>query len=88
MDDTEVKRAVPRRKFRSIKRRKRKFQSNQFCDTLSSKRKRVLSSGITARKTASHGSLRPTIVNETGDRIWHSTPLSKAEEGSVSSRKA
>ena len=83
MDDTEVKRAVPRRKFRSIKRRKRKFQGNQFCDTLSSKRKRVQG----ARNTASHGSLRPIIVDETGDQIWHSTPLSKAEERSVSSRK-
>ena len=35
--------------------------------------------------TASHGSLRPTIVDENGDRNWHSTPLSKAEKGSVSS---
>jgi len=38
-------------------------------------------------KTASHGSLRPTIVDKNGYRIWHSTPLSKAEKESVLSRK-
>ena len=38
-------------------------------------------------KTRSHGALRPTIVDKNGDRIWHSTPLSKAEKGSVLSKK-
>ena len=87
MDNSDDKSAVPRRKFRSTKRGKRRFQGNQFTETSGSKRKRVLSSRITTMKNPSQGALRPTVVDKSGDQIIHSTPITKPAKRSVSSRK-
>ena len=89
MDNIDDKSAVPRRKFRSTKRGKRKFHGNQFTDVSSSKSKRVLGSKIATIKTPSQRTTpRPTMVDEENDdRIIHSTPITKAEKRSVSARK-
>ena len=91
MDETEVKFAIRRRKFRSLKRRKRRFQGNQFSDASSCKKKRVFSSKIAdMRSIPALGMPRPNIpttIDNNSNSNMQSTPVIPHIPRSATSRK-